>query len=380
MKLRGERRRDGQQWMLDWMVKTTGRVQNFALDAREVPPEAKSYRMIPRVFEKHARHEEQLAQAAEAHGHLESARELYFQAAESYRGGQHAIFEDDNPEKIYLHAKLLECFEKVMQYAPHPIERVEIPFEGTYLQGVLHLLPGQPKAPTVLFCPGMDMTKEAFINPIYHPFVERGLNCLHLDGPGQGTSNIRKIRVTVDNYDRAGRAAIDFLVQRPEVDPARIAVIGFSMGAAATIQAAAKTPHIAAVVADSSYATFVDAAKYSFSLVTRAPHFPMAPLAIAWARWLVHVDAHELRPVDVVGRIAPRPLLITHGADDEIVPVRHAYTLFKAAEEPKDLWIVPGAHHVGARDTDPEAYFERVEAFLRDALEVPSLQAAATAP
>jgi fermentation-respiration switch protein FrsA (DUF1100 family) len=106
----------------------------------------------------------------------------------------------------------------------------------------------------------------------------------------------------------------------------------------------------------------------------------MAPLAIAWARWLVHVDAHELRPVDVVGRIAPRPLLITHGADDEIVPVRHAYTLFKAAEEPKDLWIVPGAHHVGARDTDPEAYFERVEAFLRDALEVPSLQAAATAP
>ena len=44
-----ERRRDNQQWMLDWMVKTTGRVQNFAYDYRTVPREVKSYRMIPRV-------------------------------------------------------------------------------------------------------------------------------------------------------------------------------------------------------------------------------------------------------------------------------------------------------------------------------------------
>jgi fermentation-respiration switch protein FrsA (DUF1100 family) len=62
--------------------------------------------------------------------------------------------------------------------------------------------------------------------------------------------------------------------------------------------------------------------------------------------------------------------LITHGVLDEIVPVRHAYTLFKAAEEPKELWVVQGAHHVGARDNDPDRYFERVERFLREALRV----------
>jgi fermentation-respiration switch protein FrsA (DUF1100 family) len=48
--------------------------------------------------------------------------------------------------------------------------------------------------------------------------------------------------------------------------------------------------------------------------------------------------------------------------------VRHAYTLFKAAEEPKELWIVPGAHHVGARDSDPDGYFARVSSFLAQAL------------
>jgi hypothetical protein len=30
--------------------------------------------------------------------------------------------------------------------------------------------------------------------------------------------------------------------------------------------------------------------------------------------------------------------------------------------------VVPGAHHVGARDTDTDGYFERVERFMRAAL------------
>ena len=133
------------------------------------------------------------------------------------------------------------------------------------------------------------------------------------------------------------------------------------------LEAAAKCPDIAAVVADSSYATFVDAAKYSFRAVTRVPHFPVAPIAMHWAKVIMHVDASQLRPIDVIGRIAPRPLLLTHGMLDEIVPVRHAYTLFKAADEPKELWVVPGAHHVGARDVDPEGYFIKTERFLGQA-------------
>jgi fermentation-respiration switch protein FrsA (DUF1100 family) len=125
---------------------------------------------------------------------------------------------------------------------------------------------------------------------------------------------------------------------------------------------------IAAVVADSSYADFLDAAKYSFHIVTRVPHFPIAQLAMNWAKWIIHVDPHQLRPVDAIGLISPRPVLITHGVDDEIVPVRHARTLFKAANEPKELWAVEGAHHVGARDTDPDDYFLRIERFFHHAL------------
>ena len=55
------------------------------------------------------------------------------------------------------------------------------------------------------------------------------------------------------------------------------------------------------------------------------------------------------------------------------MPVRHAFTLFKAAEEPKELWTVPGAHHVEARDLVPGEYFDRVEGFLRAALSDPNV-------
>jgi len=71
-----ERRRDNQQWLLDWMVKTTGRTHNFAYDHREIPPEVKTYRQIPRVMEKAGRHMETIARAAEAAGLLHYARDL----------------------------------------------------------------------------------------------------------------------------------------------------------------------------------------------------------------------------------------------------------------------------------------------------------------
>jgi fermentation-respiration switch protein FrsA (DUF1100 family) len=220
--------------------------------------------------------------------------------------------------------------------------------------------------PTVILCHGVWTGRRECL-PLALRFREAGYNALCFDFRAHGLSDGRFTSVGHhETNDVLG--AVAYVQTRPEVDARRIGVVGFSMGAAATIQAAARCPAIAAIVADSAYASFVDAAKYSFSLVTRVPHFPIAPMAMRWAKWIVHVDAEQLRPVDVIGRIAPRPVLISHGVLDEIVPVRHAYTLFQAAEEPKELWVVPDVHHVGARDTDTDGYFVRIERFLREAL------------
>jgi dienelactone hydrolase len=76
----------------------------------------------------------------------------------------------------------------------------------------------------------MDMTKELYPDPSENHFVERGMNILCMDGPGQGESNLRKTRVTADNYERAASAVVSYLSNRPEVDPDRKGVVGISMG------------------------------------------------------------------------------------------------------------------------------------------------------
>ncbi|MCC7107352.1 MAG: alpha/beta hydrolase [Chloroflexi bacterium] len=341
MNLQGERRRDNQQWMLDWLVKTTGRVQNFAYDIRTVPPEVKSYRMIPRVMEKHGRRAEAMGRAAEEAGHQQTAAELYWQAVQHYIEGQHSIFQDDNPEKIYLHGKVLTCFDGVMRNANNPIERVEIPFEGNYIQGVLHMVAGARKAPTVLFCPGMDMTKESFINPLHHPFVVRGLNVLHMDGPGQGTSNIRKIRVTLDNYERAGKAAIDYLVQRPEVDPERIGVSGFSMGSYWGMRIAATDKRVKAV------ATAAACYGPKNAIFEQAsPRFKQIFMYMAGLHDEEQFDA--MADQMVLDDLAPEitcPALQVVGEYDPLAHLEDVVRIYEMVGGPKELWVIENDFH-----------------------------------
>ena len=336
-----ERRRDNQQWMLDWIIKTTGRVQNFAYDNRVVPKEVKSYAQIHRIADKHGRHIISIAEGAESKGHYKTAAELYWAASEHYREAQHTIFEDDNSEKIYLHGMLLKCFDKVMEYADHPIERVEIPFEGNYIQGVLHMLPGRPKAPTVIFCPGMDMTKEAFIDVLRHPFISRGLNCLHLDGPGQGTSNIRKIRVTLDNYERAGSAAIDFLSSRPEVDSDSITVSGFSMGSYWGMRLAALDKRVKAVA---TAAACYGPKKAIFEQAS--PRFKQVFMYMAGIHDEDEFDtfAEQMILDDVADQVTCPALQVT-GEYDPLAPLDTVLPIYEKVSGPKELWVIENDFH-----------------------------------
>ena len=165
MKTYHRRRRDNQQWILDWVVKQTGRVQNFEYDEREVPSYVKSYAMIPKAMGKVGRHREEIAVSAEKAGHRRTALLAYFLAVRAYHIAQHSIFQDDNKLKILYHGKLLECFDGIIRCADYPIERVEVPWEGVNIQGNLHLLPDRRRAPCVIFVPGMDQVKELFPDP-----------------------------------------------------------------------------------------------------------------------------------------------------------------------------------------------------------------------
>ncbi len=182
-------------------------------------------------------------------------------------------------------------------------------------------------------------------------------------------------------YREAGDigAAVAWLRARPELDGRRIGVAGISMGAAATILAAAEQPDIAAVCADSSFATLRDAAA-GLRQFHRLPAFPFAPLIVRFGELLTRASIGLNRPIDAVAAIAPRPLLLIHGADDRLIPLDNARALYEAAGQPKELWVLPELGHASAFVLATDEYLRRLDRFFARALAPAAAPAGARRP
>jgi fermentation-respiration switch protein FrsA (DUF1100 family) len=163
-------------------------------------------------------------------------------------------------------------------------------------------------------------------------------------------------------------AAVAFLAARPELASLPVGVIGVSMGGAAALMAAAREPRIAAVAADSAFATLHDIAAGGLRELYRLPAYPFTPLIVRFGELLTRARIRFNRPVDAVAAIAPRPLLLIHGDADTLIPLKDAHALYAAAGEPKELWIVPGVRHGSALAHDQDAYIRRLDHFFSDAL------------
>ncbi|MFQ5879852.1 MAG: alpha/beta hydrolase family protein [Dehalococcoidia bacterium] len=340
MKIQQQRRRDNQQWILDWVVKQTGRVINFEYDERDVPAYVKSYAQIPKAVGKVGKHRQEIAAAAEKAGHTRTALLGYFLAVRAYHTAQHTFFEDDNRLKIHYHSKLLECY--VIRCADYPIERVEVPWEGVNIQCNLHLLPDRRRAPCVVFVPGMDMVKEQMPEPANNVFLQRGMHCITMDGPGQGMSNIRKIRVRDDNYERAASAVVDYLQTRPEVDPERIAVMGVSMGSFWGTRIAAYDQRLkAAAVAMSCFGDKTAIFEQS------SPRFKQIFMYMAGMDDEEEFDrmAARMTTVGYASKVTC-PYLIVTGEYDPLSPLEDVEEAFGEAAGPKEIWVLENDFHV----------------------------------
>ena len=104
---------------------------------------------------------ENLARREEEAGHKETACDYYFRACHFYINALWGIFDSDNREYMWITDKVRDLFDKVIQYHRYPMQRVEIPFEGKSIPGILTLTPSRQKAPTILLVPGMDGKKSA---------------------------------------------------------------------------------------------------------------------------------------------------------------------------------------------------------------------------
>lgn len=183
----------------------------------------------------------------------------------------------------------------------------------------------------------------------------------------RGTPGSDDARHTLGVYERNDlRAVLAAAVARLGDVP--IGLLGYSMGGSVSISVAASDPRVAAVISDSAFA---DPALLIDDRVRAAMRIPGAlmvtPVMALFAR-RTGARLSDFRPLSVVNRIAPRPLLLIHGDADEAVPVEHGRRLFEAAGEPKQLWELPGVIHVGAYFADRQEYVRRVLEFFGEAL------------
>lgn len=249
---------------------------------------------------------------------------------------------------------------------PNPRTELGLPYEdvtfpttdGLMLRG--WFIPSdQLDAPAVLYAPATGHDQRSGLS-LVSAFHEAGYHVLLFSYRGHAQSDGSRGNFTYGDVESQDvDAAVTFLREGKGID--RIAAIGHSVGAVSAILSAARNPAIGAVVAVAPFTCVNDV--WQTNRPTVVPSFVMK-----WTLWVVEktrgFDRDDICPLNVVERIAPRPLLVIHGTEDQRIPEEQVRRLFDAAERPKFLWMVEGATHSGIRTPVLDRLAPEVIAFL----------------
>ena len=229
-------------------------------------------------------------------------------------------------------------------------KNVVLEIEGITISGQIYLPGEEASYPTVCVCHGIPSGKPPDPGDGgYHSLAERicheGLAVMIFNFRGTGASGGN---LDILGWTRDMETVIDYLWDLPEVDKSHLSLLGFSGGAAVSVYVAAQDNRVSGVVAGACPAefTFFNKASAPQSVVDhfrsigaiRDKGFPRSV-----EEWL---DGFRLvSPIKYIAGIAPRPLLLVHGSQDETVDVSQAHRLYDKAGDPRQIVIVDGAGH-----------------------------------
>jgi fermentation-respiration switch protein FrsA (DUF1100 family) len=149
---------------------------------------------------------------------------------------------------------------------------------------------------------------------------------------------------------------------------ARVATVGFSMGAAVVVRQAGLYGGVSAVAAVSGpsrwYYRGTPPMRRAHWVIERRLGRLVSRVALGTRISPVGWDPLPEAPHEVAARIAPIPLLVVHGDADTYFPVEHAEKLYAAAGEPKELWIERGFGH--AENAAPDDLVRRIGCWLAE--------------
>jgi 2,6-dihydroxypseudooxynicotine hydrolase len=263
-----------------------------------------------------------LADVAVLSHHELSAAEYFQRASLAYHFA--TLLDLDNPALAHqLNCHCVAFSTRALPFLDPPGERILIPFDGIELRAVLRVPAGQGPWPVLVLVPGLSSSKEELA--AYSPsLLARGIATLALDGPGLGETRSR-MPWRLD-FEWAAAATFAVLERREELRPRRIGLLGIGLGGHLAVRAASIDGRFhccASVSAPFDLAGWDDLPP----LLRRAFALSCVAGSEAAARGL----AREVSLAGLVGRLRC-PLLIVHGARDEIFPVAVAERLHAATD------------------------------------------------
>lgn len=228
------------------------------------------------------------------------------------------------------------------------------------------LLAGAPSRDWLVYAPGLGGTWKSGLC-FARRFAQRGFNVLLVDMRSQGESG--GTSVGYGHVERRDLVEWCEWVVSQDAD-ARIVLAGFSMGAAAVIEASGEPDlpvQVKAILSDSAYADLWNEAIYLLSRGGDGASFLLRP-TLDLARLALRVggqgfDLAGASAEEAFGR-SSTPTFIVHGEADSAVPLCNAKRLAAAAACEHELLEVPGAGHCCASLADPDAYYDAVFGFL----------------
>lgn len=280
---------------------------------------------------------EYLGRTALQQGRNTSAGGHLAQAAVYYHFAKF-VFVDDMDQMREAHRRAVMCLTDALPHLQPPGRRVEIPFEGAILVGILRCPAGGGSHPTVIMLSGLDSAKEE-LRLTEDTFLARGVATFSVDGPGQGEAEY-DLPIRGD-WSEPAEAIFDALSALPEVDAARIAVWGVSLGGYyAPRVAAALGKRIRACVALAGPYNFGDCWEQLPELTRRTFQVRSGASDDAEAQRL----ASTLTLVGHAARITV-PLLVVFGRKDRLIPWQHAERLVQETGGDVELLMLEDGNH-----------------------------------
>lgn len=279
---------------------------------------------------------EDLGREALAEGRTRSAGAHLSTASVYYHFGKF-LFVDHPEEMRAAHKCAVDCLTDALPHLDPPGERVEIPFEGSRLVGILRRPAGEGPHPLVVMVPGLDSTKEEF-RSTEALFLERGLATFSVDGPGQGEAEY-DLRIRGD-WEVPGRAIVDAVSAEPGIDAARIGVWGVSLGGYYAPRLTSGVEQVRACVAL--------AGPYNFGECwDQLP--PLTRAAFTVRSGAADPEEGRKRALELdLSAAASRirvPLLVVAGKQDRLIPWQHAERLVADTSGPTELILLDDGNH-----------------------------------